>query len=217
MMKGIYCYIDLETNNVVYIGRDSNIGRKNRYNTHKSPSKKNAQPINRVIQNNPDRYKYKVIRKYQDLTDDELNWMECMEIMKHKFLYGDIPKFNFDVGGDGNTGFRHTTKSKELMSKNSPKYWEDKTFSLEHCVNQSSARNTTGFFRVSTQKDKTCTKGFMWTYRYRVNGKQKVIRRVSLKSLEEEVKRRGLEWKILDEDKARETLKLDKRSVLNNG
>ena len=213
MMKGIYCYIDLETNNVVYIGRDSNIGRKNRYNTHKSPSKKNAQPINSVIQNNPDRYKYKVIRKYQDLTDDELNWMECMEIMKHKFLYGDIPKFNFDVGGDGNTGFRHTAKSKQLMSENNPKYWEGKTLSMEHCANQSSAHNTTGFFRVSTQKDKTCTKGFMWNYRWRENGKNKKISRVSLKSLEEEVKKRGLEWKILDEDKAKETLKLDKIGV----
>lgn len=212
-MKGIYCYYDLEMDIVVYIGKDSYIERKNRYYTHKSPSKYNGQPINRVIQNNPDRYEYRVIHEYSDLTDDELNLMECMEIMKHKFLYDDIPKFNFDVGGDGCTGHRHTDESKQLMSENHSKYWEGKTLSLEHCINQSSAHNTTGFFRVGTQKDKTCTKGFLWTYRYRVNGKQKTIRRVSLKSLEEEVKRRGLEWKVIDEDKSKETLKLDKIGV----
>lgn len=213
MMKGIYCYYDLEMDTVIYIGRDSNIGRKNRYYAHKSPSNYDKQPFNRVLQNNPDRYEYGVICEYSNLTDDELNWMECMEIMKHKFLYGDIPKFNFDVGGDGCTGHRHTDESKQLMSENHHKYWEGKTLSMEHCVNQSSAHNTTGFFRVSTQKDKTCTKGFMWNYRWRENGKTKKISRVSLKSLEEEVKNRGLEWKILDEDKAKETLKLDKIGV----
>ena len=214
MMKGVYCYYDLEMNTVIYIGKDSHIGRKNRYNAHKSPSKYDAQPINRVIQNNLERYEYKVICEYQNLTDDELKWMECMEIMKHKFLYDNIPKFNFDVGGDGNTGFRHSDRSKQLMSENHHKYWEGKTLTIQHCKNQSSARNTTGFFRVSTQKDKTCTKGFMWTYRYRVTGKQKTIRRASLKSLEEEVKRRGLEWMIIDEDKMNKSLKLD-NGVIN--
>ena len=196
-MKGIYQYTNLNTNEVIYIGKDSHIDRKNRYNTHKSPSKRNAQPINRVIQKNPDNYKYSIICEYPTLTDDELNYMECMELMKHKFLYGSIPKLNFDVGGDGNTGFRHSDESRQLMSENHHKYWEGKKLSIDHCVNQSLARNTVGYFRVSKQKDNSCTQGFRWVYRWRENGKNRRISRVTLEALKKEVITRGLEWNKL--------------------
>ena len=108
MSKGIYGYYDKENNYIlVYLGKDSNIDAPdNRDYQHNLPSKYDAQVINRVLQNNSDRYEYRVICEYPDLTDDELNWLECMEIMKHKFLYGEKPKFNFTVGGDGITGYR---------------------------------------------------------------------------------------------------------------
>lgn len=196
-MKGIYQYTNLNTNEVIYIGKDSYIDRKNRYNTHKSPSKRNAQPINSVIQMNPNNYKYSVICEYPTLTDDELNYMECMEILKHKFLYGSIPKLNFDVGGDGNTGFRHSDESRQLMSENHPKYWKGKELSTNHRMNQSRSRNSTGYFRVGKQKDNSCSQGFVWVYRWRENGKNKKISRVSLESLKKEVITRGLEWNKL--------------------
>ena len=108
MSKGIYGYYDSKNNYIlVYAGKDSNIdAHGNRDYRHNLPSNYDEQVINRVLQNNPDRYEYSVICEYPDLTDDELNWLECMEIMKHKFLYGEIPKFNFTVGGDGITGYR---------------------------------------------------------------------------------------------------------------
>jgi hypothetical protein len=108
MSKGIYGYYDSENNYIrVYYGKDSCIDCKyNRDYDHNLPSKYDKQVINRVLQNNPDRYEYRIICEYPDLTDDELNWLECMEIMKHKFLYGERPKFNFTVGSDGRTGYR---------------------------------------------------------------------------------------------------------------
>jgi len=63
-MIGIYCYQDTQNDNeIVYIGKDSNIDRNIRYNAHKKPSQYNCQQINRVIQNNPNRYKYKILKK----------------------------------------------------------------------------------------------------------------------------------------------------------
>ena len=116
-MKGIYAYTDLKTGEIVYVGKDSNIDKKIRHKTHLRPSAYNKQPFNRVIQNNPDRYEYEIICQYENLSDAELNWFECIEIMKHKFLYGERPKFNFTVGGDGNTGLKHTEETKRKISK----------------------------------------------------------------------------------------------------
>lgn len=130
-MKGIYQYRDLETDDVVYIGRDSNIGINKRHIAHLSPSAYNKQPFNRVIQNNPNRYKYEVICQYDDLSDDELNYLEIKEILKHKFLYDEIPKFNYTIGGDGISGYRHTDETKRKMAENNARYWKGKTRSEE--------------------------------------------------------------------------------------
>lgn len=108
MTKGIYCFIDEKTGIVVYIGRFS--GRQ-RIKDHYSPSKYDQQQINRVLQNNPDRYRAEIICEYPDLTNDELNYFEIKEILKHKFLYDEIPRFNFTAGGEGTTGYKHTEET----------------------------------------------------------------------------------------------------------
>lgn len=57
MSKGIYCYEDLKNNNeIVYIGRDSYIHNNTRHKQHMESSRYNAQPFNRILQNNPQRY-----------------------------------------------------------------------------------------------------------------------------------------------------------------
>ena len=48
-MKGIYKYTDLETNEVVYIGKDSHIDKKARHKDHMRLSLYNKQPFNRVL------------------------------------------------------------------------------------------------------------------------------------------------------------------------
>lgn len=117
MTKGIYQYVDVNTNEVVYIGKDSLIDKNKRHKDHLYKSNYNSQPFNSVIQNNPNRYEYGVICEYPDLTNDELNYLEIKEIMKHKFLHDELPKFNFTVGGDGKTGYKHTEETKKKLSE----------------------------------------------------------------------------------------------------
>lgn len=118
MSKGIYGYYDKENNYIcVNIGKDSHINENRRHKQHLYPSRYDEQQFNRVLQNNQDRYEYRVICEYPDLTDDELNYLEIKEIMKHKFLYGERPKFNFTIGGDGISGYTFTDESKKKMGE----------------------------------------------------------------------------------------------------
>lgn len=84
---------------------------------------------------------------------------------------------------------------------------EGKPRSLEQKKKMSKARNTTGFYRVCKHKDNQCKQGFIWCYRYSLDSKQKSITAVDLKTLEKKVKKEGLEWEILDDEKAKQSLK----------
>ena len=98
MAKGIYCYIDKKGNQIVYVGKDSNIDKNKRHIAHLAPSKYNEQPINRILQNNPDRYTYQVLVWR---VEDE-NTLNALEIQYIRQLQ---PRFNFTDGGDGISGF----------------------------------------------------------------------------------------------------------------
>lgn len=66
----------------------------------------------------------------------------------------------------------------------------------------SKLRNSTGFFRVGTAKDKT-KQGFIWIYQYyNERKKRRKISSVNLVSLKEKVISQGLEWEIIDRDNA---------------
>ena len=80
-------------------------------------------------------------------------------------------------------------------------------FTLEDKLNMSYSKNSTGFFRVHKQNDNHCKKGFMYSYTYVEDGRQKPIVSVKIDELEKKVKSRGLPWKIIDEKKAIETIK----------
>lgn len=81
----------------------------------------------------------------------------------------------------------------------------------------SKGNNTTGITHVTKHKDKECKQGFTWRYDYYDdNGRQKAIERVNLDDLEKEVKKRGLEWEIIDYDKYLESVKLNKKNIKNN-
>lgn len=121
MTKGIYCYIDKTNNEIVYVGKDSNIHKNKRRNAHKQPKRYNDQQINRIIQNNPFRYQYKILWETNDCSNNHLNQMEIYYISKYN------PIFNFTNGGDGASGFKHTEEFKAYRSalykgKNNPNY-----------------------------------------------------------------------------------------------
>lgn len=131
-LNGIYQYTDLKTGEVVYIGKDSNLDNNEcRAKTHMRPSHYDSQPFNRALQNNPNRYKHKII--YAGAFDnDVLNTLEINTIAEFKRLHnGERPKFNFTDGGDGSIGYKHPKEIKDKIRENHAKYWEGKERSQE--------------------------------------------------------------------------------------
>lgn len=110
MSLGIYCYIDKKDHQIVYVGKDSNIDKERRHRDHHKPSAYDEQVINRVLQNNPNRYTYQVLAF--DVKDQEtLNNLEIMHITHLK------PRFNFTNGGDGTIGYKHTEEHNRKVSE----------------------------------------------------------------------------------------------------
>ena len=221
MTKGIYCYIDKKDNQIVYVGKDSNIDKNKRHRAHFSPSGYDKQPVNRILQNNSDRYIYQVLWEVDDCTDNHLNQMEIYYINEYN------PQFNFTEGGDGMSGFKHSKESKRKISEakkgeNHPMYGKShseearkkisealkgennpmygKSHSEETRKKMSKAHNTTGFYRVCKNKNNSCKQGFTWCYQYCLDSKYKAITSIDLKKLEEKVRKEGLEWKVIDEE-----------------
>lgn len=110
MTQGIYCYIDKKNDNIIYIGKDSYINKSSRHKAHLSKKKYNEQQINRVLQNNPERYDYHILKE-GDFSQDELNQFEIDLIKEYN------PLFNFTDGGDGALGYHHTEEAKEKVRK----------------------------------------------------------------------------------------------------
>ena len=220
MAKGIYCYIDKDNGKIVYVGKDSHIDKDQRHRQHFIPSAYNAQPINRVLQNNPNKYNYRILWKVNDCTDNHLNQMEIYYIGKY------APKFNFTKGGDGSFGLEHSEetrkkmseshKGKKLSDEHKRKISETqrgKKFSDEHKRKMSKSisktKNTTGFYRVSKQKDNGCKQGFIWLYIYQ----NKNISSVNLLKLKEKVEDQGLPWEVVDKEKAQKSLEENERTL----
>lgn len=185
---GIYGYIDTENDNkIVYIGQDSHISEGRRNKQHHERGRYDKQPINSILQNNPGRYEYKVLKK--DIGNkDDLNKLEISYIEKYDTY---TTGFNYTEGGENN-----------------PKYWLGKPRSEEDKHKISEANNSTGYYRVSKQIKKACKNGFTWRYQYYdENGKHKSIYSVNLSKLMLKVISKGLPWEILDIDKARNSIK----------
>lgn len=201
-MNGIYCYIDKQNENkVVYVGKDSSIHIRRRHREHLSKNNKNNQPFNKVLQRNPQRYKYKVIKK-GNFSESLLNALEIIYIKRYGTYdnrkgHGKSYGFNFTIGGDGVVGL---------------------TVTLDQKIKQSQSQgNKTGFFRVSKILLKNGT--WKWKYRYSKQKHTSVISNKSLEYLLEEVLGKKLPWYIIDENVARETCwkhGYDERVMLKN-
>lgn len=124
MTSGIYGYWDNLKDELVYVGQAFDI--KLRHNEHLSPARYDAQTINRVLQNNKERYDLIVLKK---CGIDDLNYWERTLIA----LFN--PKFNYTDGGEGSRGFKHSEETKQKLSEmlsgeNSYNY--GRKFSEEH-------------------------------------------------------------------------------------
>ena len=81
----------------------------------------------------------------------------------------------------------------------------------------------TGYYRVYKDKSNHYSQGYIWIYEYLEGKTKKKIHRVDLNKLKEEVLNRGLEWKIINKEKAKlsdeenlKSLKANKSRVRNN-
>lgn len=236
---GIYMFIDKKTSNIVYIGKDSHIDKSIRIKNHYQPCFKEAQPFNKVLQNNPDRYEPSVYCRVDNI--DDLNQLEFDLINLYR------PKFNFRIGKDGcsiNREVKYTvakngkignTQMYFIYDKNygSLKRSCNKQFLEELClmlnngemteeevkqvkrplkrthhqkINLSKSKNKSGFFRVSKHYDKDDS--FRWRYAYLdENNHQKSFYRKDFFELKKEVEKRKMIWKIIDLDKAIDTVR----------
>lgn len=120
MSSGIYAYWDNVRCYYVYVGKDNKINaKKNRNYEHMLSSNYNVQQINKVLQNNPERYEYRVIME-GNYNDWELNQMEKLCIKSFKTFKEDYPErnvFNFTKGGDGVLGYKHSKRTIKKISE----------------------------------------------------------------------------------------------------
>lgn len=127
--------------------------------------------------------------------NNNISNLDIMSVTEHRKLH---------TAGDKHPMLNkhHTDEAKKKISK----VHLNKNVSETSKQLMSKYRNTTGFFRVYKRNDPTCTQGFVWAYRFYINSKnRKVYSRVNLLKLMETIITKGLPWKIIDENNARQT------------
>ena len=96
--NGIYGYWDTKKECVVYIGKDSNISINKRHKEHHRHSQYDKQQINRVLQNNKERYTYFILCDGY-FTEEELNELEEEAIAIFDTYYGYGNYFSHEISG----------------------------------------------------------------------------------------------------------------------
>ena len=222
---GIYEIFNI-INGKSYVGQSTNITQ--RLSKHKSELRHNKHQ-NLHLQNAWNKYGehsflFNILEycNIDELDDIERYYINIWNLTNNQYGY------NVESGGNLNKTLSTETKrklseahkgktlSKEIrkkISKNNARYWEGKKRSKRTkkkiSESMSEAQNTTGFYRVYKHKNNSCKQGFTWCYQHSLGSKRKSITSVDLKTLEKKVKKEGLEWKILDDEKAKQSLKKD--------
>lgn len=205
MTSGIYL-ITNKINGHMYVGGSKDI--RKRFLEHKRCTDIKSSAIDRAIKKyGKDNFTYQIITElppdWDIIGEHEKYWIKFYNTFKDKQHY------NLTPGGEGNVVFGGYWKGKTFSEEHRQnlsdshkglitwnkniKQWPN-GLPLEHCLKLSKNKNTSGFFRVTKLKDNTCKQGFIWQYTYYEDDKRKKIRRVNIKDLEKEVKKRGLKW-----------------------
>lgn len=207
MTCGIYAITHKESGKM-YIGQSINIER--RFKQH-------------CIQPNKGSYIDNAIKKHGKETFTFKTLLECdksqLDDEEHAFikLYGTYKNgYNLTWGGDMKE--HGNPMNNPLFAKKNADARRGKPLSEIHRENLGKSRNTTGFYRVSKQKDKRVVQGFSYRYIYPIenghNGKKRKIMSNDILKLEERVVAQGLEWKVLNEVLALKTI--EESSMLNS-
>lgn len=193
MVSGIYT-ITNKVNGKLYVGLSNNV--HHRFSQHKSDLNHNRHS-NPYLQNawnkyGADAFEFKLLKCCKPRY---LARFERVNIRKFRSSYRENG-YNLDEGGTGiHTRSEETLKKlrEQKLGEKNPQYGIPHT--LEHNAKISKNMSSTGIFRVSKKKDKCCTQGFLWVYRWHEDGKQQTLRSVDLNKLKEKVLNNGLEWR----------------------
>lgn len=147
IVKGIYAYSDTKYDSYCYVGKDSHIDEGRRDYRHNHSYYYDEQPINRILQNNRERYDYvKLVELSDDFTDDDLSNLESLFINElNTYHYENPYGFNFTKGGEGSRGYKFSEEHRRKLSKNNARYWLGKKFSEEHCRHMSESKKGENF------------------------------------------------------------------------
>lgn len=208
---GIYGYQNTTTGKIHYIGQTTRSFKKRDWEHRKN---KSSTLCDNKLQTHPKKYKMIPLLKFKIglITNEELNFYE-KEFIKFFNTMHDKYKdcWNLDDGGKACT-ISKVTKQKISKANKGRKLSEEikkklseakkgKKQSKETKRKISETCNTSGYYRVTKEKSSRYKQGFIWSYRYYKNGKQKSIRNVDIEYLENAVKSRGLPWyKLKKED-----------------
>ena len=192
MTCGIYSITHKETGKT-YIGQSTNIEK--RFKQHINQKNMKTSYIDRSINRyGASSFEFNIL---YECNESELN----LEEIKFINLYGTyVDGYNLTRGGEIPPS-KHPEIAKRIGKAN-----RGKKVPFKRKVDYSKSHNKTGFFRVSKFPCEKCQNGFTWIYRYYEDGKEHSFYNVDLMELKEKVLARGLEWKIVDLEKALGTL-----------
>lgn len=125
--NGIYGYYDTEKNQMAYVGQSEDIYK--RHNHHMSSSLYNRQVINRILQNNPDRYELVIIKSRPNFSKEDRDILEKHYIEFYN-TFADENKFNYTPGGDSCPSLLQSVKDKISEANsglNNPNYGKHHT------------------------------------------------------------------------------------------
>lgn len=217
--NGIYGYYDIKKNQMVYIGQSKNISL--RHSHHLNPIYYNNQTINRVLQNNMDRYKLVIIKSNPTFSKNDRDILEKHYIEFYN-TFRDDNKFNYTPGGDfapstvpdiakkisksmsGQNNPNYGKKNSELSKRNSQNIGPNNPFYGKHHSEEtkrkmSLSRNSTGYRWVSLDTCPRCKSGKRYQYRYyNDDGKRLSIVSVSIERLKKKVLEKGLPWEKIN-------------------
>ena len=106
---------------------------------------------------------------------------------------------------EANKGKKISQETRAKMSKNNAKTMLGKHHPLESRKKMGEAKTNSGVLLVSKNKHKSYKSGYIWRYTMYLNGKRKTINASTFLKLKEKVLAKGLDWIVLDEEKAKES------------
>lgn len=223
--NGIYGYLDKKKNQIVYIGQSNDIYE--RHHQHMKSSRYDEQVINRILQNNPDRYKLVIIKARSGFSKEDRDILEKHYIEFYN-TFNDDNKFNYTPGGDfsptiipeiakkiskANSGSNNPMYGK--VGEKHPMYGKHHTEETIEKIRKAnigkkvsdktqkkmslSQGNSTGYRRVYLCSSPRYKSGKIYKYQYyNDDGKRKVISSVNLEKLKEKVLKAGLPWEKIN-------------------